>query len=201
MAEGRGNAGSDLSLELVERIKSGDDSAWEAFYARYHDPLLFAIRCRLGRDLRSRLQSEDVLQSVVADALRDLARFEPRGAGSLSHYLHACVLNKIRSKAEFYAASKRSGDVPLSESLADRLESREGAPPSYADAPRYGRLERALSALPEAMREAVLLRTVEGLSNREAASVLGQSEEATSKAYNRALARLGTLAGSLAREP
>jgi RNA polymerase sigma-70 factor (ECF subfamily) len=191
----------DISLELVERIQSGDGSAWEDFYVRYHDPLLFAIRCRLGANLRSRLQSEDVLHSVVADAFRDLGRFEPRGPGSLSHYLHVCVLNKIRSKAEFHAALKRSGDVPLSSSLADRLPTRGDAQLDYVDAARYERLERALAALPEDMREAVLLRTVEGLSNQEAAAALGKSEEATSKLYSRALARLGTLAGKVSRDP
>lgn len=195
------NSDGDISLDLVERIQSGDGSAWEEFYARYHDPLLFAIRCRLGGELRSRLQSEDILQSVVVDAFRELGRFEPFGPGSLSHYLHVCVLNKIRSKAEFYSASKRSGDVPLSDTLADRLAGQGGAPLAYADPARYERLERALAALPEEMREAVLLRTVEGLSNREAAVVLGKSEEAASKLYNRALARFGTLAGAAVREP
>jgi RNA polymerase sigma factor (sigma-70 family) len=193
VSDGRGDLGRDISLELVDRIQSGDASAWEEFYARYHDPLLFAIRCRLGTGLRSRLQSEDVLQSVVADAFRDLARFRPLGPGSLSHYLHVCVLNKIRSKAEFHAASKRSGAVPLSESLAESLAAQEGPDLDYVDAARYERLERALSVLPEDMREAVLLRAVEGLSNQEAAAALGKSEEATSKLYNRALARLGTL--------
>jgi RNA polymerase sigma-70 factor (ECF subfamily) len=193
---GRRNVpGDEVSLELVGRIQAGDRGAWEQVYARYHDPLLFSIRCRLGPELRSRLQSEDVLHSVVADAFRDLERFEARGPGSLARYLHVCVLNKIRSKAEFHAALKRSGDVPLSDSIAERLAGGAGEP-AYFDEPRYGRLERALAALPEEMREAVLLRAVEGLSNREAAAVLGKNEEAASKLYNRALARLGTLAGA-----
>lgn len=198
MSGRRNVSGEDVSLELVGRIQAGDRSAWEQVYARYHDPLLFSIRCRLGPELRSRLQSEDVLHSVVADAFRDLERFEPRGPGSLARYLHVCVLNKIRSKAEFHAALKRSGDVPLSDSLVERLGSGSRAEPAYFDEPRYGRLEQALAALPEDMREAVLLRAVEGLSNHEAAAALGKSEEAASKLYNRGLARLGTLAGATA---
>ena len=91
-----GGAGvGDLSLELVRRIQAGDREAWDGLYLRYHDALLFAIRCRLGSRLRARLQSEDVLHSVIKDAMKDLARFEPRGAGALGHYLHVCVLNKI----------------------------------------------------------------------------------------------------------
>lgn len=181
---------ADLSLELVRRVQAGDSTAWEDLYRRYHDGLLFAIRCRLGSGLRRWLQSEDILQSVVKDALGDLERFEPRGPGSLQHYLHVCVLNKIRSKASHFAARKRDGEQRVSGSVLEALH--ESAAPQYHDAPRYERLERGLEQLPEAMREVVLLRSVEGLSNDEAAAVLTKTPAATSKLYNRALARLGT---------
>ena len=181
---------ADLSLELVRRVQAGDSTAWEDLYRRYHDGLLFAIRCRLGSGLRRWLQSEDILQSVVKDALGDLARFEPRGPGSLQHYLHVCVLNKIRSKASHFAARKRDGEPRVSGSVLDALPGQD-AGPRYHDGPRYERLERGLEQLPEAMREVVLLRSVEGLRNEEAAAVLKKTPAATSKLYHRALARLG----------
>lgn len=187
-------APDELSLELVRRVQAGDSTAWEDLYRRYHDALLFAIRSRLGRGLRGWLQSEDILQSVVKDALRDLERFEPRGSGSLRHYLHVCVLNKIRSKAAHFEADKRAGERRLSSSALDRLSGPPEAP-RYHDGARYERLERGLEQLPEAMREVVLLRSVEGLSNDEAAGILAKTPAATSKLYNRALARLGTCIG------
>jgi RNA polymerase sigma factor (sigma-70 family) len=141
------------------------------------------------------LQSEDILHSVVLDAFHDLGRFEYRGPKSLDHYLHVCVLNKIRSKAEHFGARKRSGDVPLSESIAAGLRASADSEPAYIDAERYERLERALAGLGEDMREVVLLRSVENLSNQEAAAALGKTPEATSKLYNRALARLGLRMG------
>lgn len=181
----------DLSLELVRRIQAGDRAAWERLYLRYHDALLFAIRSRLGSNLRAWLQSEDILHSVVKDALRDLERFEPRGPGSLAHYLHVCVLNKIRSKAAHFEAEKRAGERRVPSSVLDALPERS-AEPRYLDGARYERLEAGLARLPEPMREVVLLRSVEGLSNDEAAGVLAKTPAATSKLYNRALARLGT---------
>lgn len=51
--------------------------------------------------LRSKLQSEDVLHSVIKDAMQDLAEFEPRGPGALDHWLHVCVLNKIRANPHY----------------------------------------------------------------------------------------------------
>ncbi len=185
----------DLSLELVRRIQGGDRAALDDLYRRYRDPLLFAIRARLGAQLRGRLESEDVLHSVFKDALSDIQRFEPRGTGSLAHWLHVCVLNKIRSKAEHFGADKRAGAVPLTDTVA------EGQPPAidlgYLDDERWGRLERALNRLDDEVRETVLLRSVEGLSNEETARILGKTPAATSKLYTRALARLGVLLAGL----
>lgn len=180
----------DLSLELVQRIQAGDRGAFEGLYLRYHDALLFSIRSRLGSRLRASLQSEDILQSVVKDALGELARFEPRGPGSLRHYLHACVLNKIRAKAAQLEGGVRACERRASSSVLDELPGRDGEP-RYLDGARYERLEAGLAQLSAEAREVVVLRSVEGLSNDEAAHVLGTSPAAASKLYNRALARLG----------
>ena len=183
---------AELSQELVRRIQAGDRGAWERLYRRYHDPLLLAIRARLGAGLRACLESEDVLHSVVKDAFDDLARFEHRGAGSLGHYLHVCVLNKIRAKAAHYGAAKRAGERRTPTSVLDGFPGR--GEPGYHDAERFGRLERAMAALPEELREVLVLRAIERLPNAEVAAILGKSPAATSKLYNRALARLGSLA-------
>ena len=187
------SSGSAGSLELLARIQSGDGEAWNDLYLRYRDRLLFTIRCRLGSGLRARLQSEDILHSVVRQALGDLERFRPRDDGELGRYLHVCVLNKIRQKGNFFGAQRRRGDVPMSDSLLARLPA--GGTERYLDHERYDALERALHRLPEPMREAVLLRTVQGCSNEEAARALGKSPEATSKLYQRALARMAVAVG------
>ncbi|MGE3172087.1 MAG: RNA polymerase sigma factor [Planctomycetota bacterium] len=187
-----------LSIDLVRRIQAGDTAAWDELYMRYRDRLLLSIRCRLGPTLRARLQSEDVLHSVFGDVLHhDLRGFAPQ-PGGLDRYLHTCVLNKIRNKADFFGAQKRRGDAPLTDSLAGRLPAAVGGELGYVDAARYERLERAIGQLPVEMREALLLRRIEGLGNQEVAAELGKSPEAASKLYNRALARLGTLLGEAA---
>lgn len=183
-------ADEDLSRELVLRIQGGDERAWEDLYLRYRDRLLFSIRCRLGWRLRHRIDSEDILHSVFRDALSDLLGFEPQRPGALEHYLHVCVLNKIRSKAAYHAALKRAGDQPVDPSLLERLPARS-PDPTYSDSERYERLERALDALPPHLREVVLLRAVEGLPFDEVARAMDRSPEAASKLYHRAVARLG----------
>lgn len=184
---------ASVSLELVRRIQAGEREAWDALYLRYRDRLLFSIRCRLGPGLRRRLQSEDILHSVIREAIEDLPRFEARRDHALAHYLHTCVLNKIRSKAEYWAAARRSGDCPLSPEVLERVAAADAAP-GYVDSARYERLERALAALPDHLREVILLRRIEGLTAAETAGVLGKTEAAAAKLYARAMARLGTLA-------
>jgi RNA polymerase sigma-70 factor (ECF subfamily) len=188
---GSGRTAPDDSTALVHRAQIGDVAAWEELYLRHHDAILFAVRARLGAGLRERVTSEDILQSVVADALSDIRRFEPRGEGSFGRWLSACVLNKIRSKAEHFGADKRSGGVPLSDSLAGRLAAPADETPRYADPERWEVLEATLAELEPEQREVVLLRTIEGLSNVEAAARIHKSPEAASKLYNRALARVG----------
>lgn len=180
----------EYSLHLVRRIQNGDAAAWDPLYRRYRDKLLLSIRFRLGAALRTRLESEDILHSVFREALSDLHRFQPASPQALNRYLHACVLNKIRSKAEYYGAQKRSGEIPLTDSVVEEVPGDVPRIASYADHEKYGRLEQALERLPANMREVILLRRVEELPNEEAAKVLGKSPDAVSKLYNRALARL-----------
>lgn len=181
-----------FTIDLVNRIQGGDDDAWNDLYGRYHDELLFAVRCRLGPGLRRHLQSEDVLQSVMRDALGDLHRFEPRGPGSLKHFLNVLITNKIRDRVDTYGAQKRAGTVPLTDSVAAAVS--DGTPElRYHDAVRYERLERCMARLPEDMRQVVLLRKLEGLSSKDVAEMLEKSDAAVRKLYSRALARLTAL--------
>jgi len=181
-------------MDLIQRIQRGDRAAWNELYERYHDQLLLTVRMRLGPGLRRFLQSEDIFQSVALEAFRALERFEYRGQGSLEAYLRTLVVNKIRDRADAFAAEKRSGAVVLEEALAP--SSPDSAEPSYRDGERYERLERALNALPPEQRELIVLRKLEGLSSQAAAERLGASDDATRKAFSRAMARLTTLLSS-----
>lgn len=188
--------GSD-SLALVERLKAGDERAWEQLYLLHHDALLFSIRSRLGPALREHLQSEEIFHSVVADALSDIQRFEPRGPQALRRWLSTCVVNKLRSKARQFGAARRAGARALTDSLAEGLAAKPEDAPRYVDAPRWEALERALGDLEDEPREIVLMRAFDGLSNAEVAERFGRTAAATSKIYNRALARLGARASAL----
>lgn len=182
----------EMTGEVVARIQAGDTQAWTELYGRYHDELLFAVRCRLGPGLRQHMQSEDVLQSVLLEALHDLPAFEDRGKGSLKHFLNVLIANKIRDRADTYGAKKRKGTVGITDSMLIGL-SQKNQSLDYHDADKFESLERALAQLPEDMRQIVLLRKIDGLSSQEAADILGKGDDACRKLYSRALAKLTIL--------
>ena len=174
------------SLEILARIRSGDESGWDELYRRYHDELLFYVRLRLGPGLRASLESHDVFQSVALDALHALPGMEYRGEGSLARFLKKMVEHKIRDRADSARARKRSS-VQFVDEVPDQATPQE---PRYFDSDRFERLERAIGTLPADMREVVVLRRVEGLASKEVAERTGRSDDAVRKLYSRALARL-----------
>ncbi|HYC78969.1 MAG TPA: sigma-70 family RNA polymerase sigma factor [Planctomycetota bacterium] len=181
-----------LTSDLVARIRAGDRSAWDALYGRYRDRLLFAVRSRLGPALRRKLESEDILQSVLLEALGELPAFAPAGDDGLRHFLHVLITRKIRDRADTFGAAKRAGDVPLDAVAAESALA--PTPPTYADGPRFEALERALVRLPDDLREILLLRKIDGLPSAEVARRLGLSDAAVRKATSRGMARLTRLA-------
>ncbi|MFO0983466.1 MAG: sigma factor-like helix-turn-helix DNA-binding protein [Planctomycetota bacterium] len=176
--------------ELLQRIRSGEADAWEAWYHRYHDVLLLSVRVHLGSKLRALVQSEDILQSVVVEALRELPRPDAPAVRSLRGLLHRMVLNKIRDRADHFATRKRAGTQPLTDTVAGRLAAPQ-PPPSYWNATAYVSGSSAASPSCRASSaKVVLLRRVQGLSSQEVAAAIGKTDAATRKLYSRALAQL-----------
>ncbi len=66
---------ADDSLEnLLERWRSGDQSAATAICARYEQRLLHLAGKRMGPRLRARIDPEDVMLSVMNTVLKRLAQ-------------------------------------------------------------------------------------------------------------------------------
>ena len=105
-----------------------------------------------------------------------------------------------KAEERHVAATKRSVDreVPLPERSSLFLARRPIVPAATAGkalerSELAGRMRRLLAALNTSDRELVLLRNFDGLSNAEAACVLGIEPESAKKRYARALLRLQRL--------
>ncbi len=135
---------------LLQEIRRGDLSAFEALYARYQDWVV-ALAYRFAGDREDAL---DVLQETFAYFFRKLPGFELRC--QLKTFLYPAVKHLALSRKE---ARLRQAPLP------------RGADPAVPDrAP--GEVDALLGGLPEGQKEVVLMRFVDGLDLKEIADSL-----------------------------
>jgi len=209
----QGSAKNEEIRELVVRAKAGDADALNELFARHHPLLLDVARRRIGARLRLKEEPDDLAQTTFREATRDFANYEYRGPDSLVRWLMQILQNKIRDKAEFYAANKRdqtrertlSGSTPPGD---DPLPGMDPPSPDLSVTVQvqreeaFGHLRRALGELSREHREAITLVFFEGLSLREAGEKMhGRSEDAVRMMMRRAENKLGEmLKGSLGKD-
>ncbi len=191
------NTPLDSAEELILRARGGDRAAREALVAQHLPALRGFVRLRIGRALRSREESVDLVQSICGEALADLAGFEYRGPQSFRHWLLRRAENKIRARGRFWSRARRTRTREAPAAGPDAQDLREvagGLTPSREAASReeLERLETAFTGLPDDYRRVILLARVAGLSHEEIAEEMGRTPVATRTLLSRALSRLAT---------
>lgn len=186
---------AESDRELLDRVsRTGDSRALAALYVRHRERLMLVIRQRLGRALRARLDSEDILQSAFVDAVRDWPR-APRTDEAFLPWAARVIETTIRDRARRLARGKRNParETPSEGGLATAAGT--GPTPSTAAgrAEDLRALDLALTGLSARDRELVLLARIEGRSAEEVAARLGLSREACKRAITRAVARLAAI--------
>jgi RNA polymerase sigma-70 factor (ECF subfamily) len=153
--------------DLVAQAKAGPDrmDAWARLYQEYHTRIYRHVRFLVGNDAAT----EDVVQEVFARALVSLHAFD--GRSSFSTWLHGIAVNVVRnhwrSHRNTETAHQRLRDIVVARGGAHEIDRahlcRRRAEVVYA----------LLEDLPEHLREAFVLRDLEGFSPAEAATQLG----------------------------
>lgn len=156
----------------VARFLAGDVSGFEVIVRRYSG-MVFTVAARLVGPL----EAEDVVQETFLRAWRGLESF--RGESSLKTWLYAIALNRVRARRGVLAKLRArfgAGEAPGADpdfSLVDGLADAGLSPEENAvRAEERRRLRKAVLALPEEFRLAVVLRDLEGLSYDDVAAVL-----------------------------
>ena len=186
---------------LVVLAKDGDESALNKLWAVYGPRVLWLVRLRMGKELRSKLESMDLVQDVLVCALKDLGNFTYKNEGDLVRWLSRIADNRLRDNLDRLHADKRdihkevrlnshwatAGDsfVPAAE-LADTTT----ASAIMSRREDLARLEKAIDALKPEYGEVIVLTKIEGLSHKEIADRLGKSSDAVRKLASRAMTAL-----------
>jgi RNA polymerase sigma-70 factor (ECF subfamily) len=138
--------------------------------ALVHLDALYHVALRLTRD---RAGAEDIVQEAFLKAFRGFHRFNPgtNCRAWLFTILRNVFLNRVRTQGREVLEAEMGGFDRL-EAPADTHTGRNPEE-HFLQTIVHGDVDRALTTLPLAFREAVLLVDIEGLTYREVAEVVG----------------------------
>lgn len=183
----------DADARLLVDLGRDLDRAFPALVAA-HEGRLYTIALRMLGDAHD---AEEVAQDAFVRAHRALASYDADRIADLRlrGWLSTIVLNRCRSHVARRASHGRA--TSLDDSAARGTEPRVAetlGPAAIAQrrADRDAWADRLLR-LPPAIRAAVVLRHVDGLSYPEAAAALGRPEGTVKAQVHRGIARLRTM--------
>lgn len=176
-------AKDELSV-LIRKAKHGDQQALSELLEQHQTRLAAFVCGRLGEQVRSKAQVEDVCQEAFLRAQRNLAQFSWRGEDSLFSWLAEIAVNIIH---EIVRTARREPiltaeeDVSVKDPSHARLMRRDE---------RFDRLQEAFRELSPEYRQVISLARIEGLGLKEVAQRMGRSHAAARKLLCRALRSL-----------
>ena len=143
---------------LVRSIRDGDNDAANDLFERYVSKLSNLAGRQLASELKGRLDSEDITQSVFRTFFRRIGNGQydvPEGE-SIWKLLAVITLNKIRSVGSYHRAAKRD----IRKSSATELSTLGNAISTNEDALRILHLtiEDVVGGLPEKQQQIIHLR-------------------------------------------
>lgn len=174
---------SDENLML--QYKDGDAQAFETLYARYRQPLFRYLQHQCG----NAAIAEELFQDIWLNLIRARQRYQV--SASFKTFIYHMAHNRL---IDYYRKQKHG--IPVSYDEHDGLLNLEGsADPVSAERQVQGeqqlaRLMAAIAALPEAQREAFLLKENTGLSVEQIADITGVNVETTKSRIRYALNKL-----------
>jgi RNA polymerase sigma-70 factor (ECF subfamily) len=176
---------------LLRRLRSGEQDAATALYRRYAPRVEALAKLQTSSALASRLDAEDVVQSVFRTFFRRAAsgQYEVPKSTELWNLLYVISLNKIRSLAAHHRADKRA--VAATEAWSDGEH-------ADTDAEQHGLvllqlvIDDVLVSLPESQRRMVTMR-IEGRHVTEIAAATGRSMRSVERLLQDFRSRLSRL--------
>ena len=173
--------------ELVNLADAGQQQAHRELMRRYQEPVFRLI----NNSIRDQNEALDLLQETFVSAFSALKRYDQ--SRSFKIWVSRIALNKCRDWARRRAVRSFFTFARPIEAAEDY---QSDTPDSFSQAVGKAELlsvEKAMAQLPHNLREILVLRGVEELSQTEAASALGISEKAVETRLYRARAQLKKL--------
>ena len=189
--------------ELVALAQDGDNSALDQLCKVYGERVQRIVRFRMGTELRSKLESMDLVQDAFVAAVKDLDNFEYQNDGDFLRWMSKIAENRIRDNLKRLHADKRDirREVPVDHRMPTEGDDCPGmhepirnTTPSVIISVReeLDKLENAMNLLKPEYREVILLNQIEGLPLKKIGDRLSKSPDAVRMLVSRAMAALAS---------
>jgi RNA polymerase sigma-70 factor (ECF subfamily) len=161
----------DIDQQLVERVQRGDKAAFDLLVVKYQRKI-FRLLSRLIRDSA---EVEDVAQEAFIKAYRALPNF--RGDSAFYTWLYRIAINTAKNwlvSQGRRAPTSTETEIEEAETFDDGEHLRDlNTPDAMLLTRQVGdAVNRAIEALPEDLKTAIVLRELEGLSYEEIAETM-----------------------------
>jgi RNA polymerase sigma-70 factor (subfamily 1) len=170
--------------KVLHRVRRGDRAAFDQAAAAFRSRLNALVSLRLGRELRTTIEVDDIVQETLLRAFRSLESLRSTDPGAFFGWLAGIAGHVIVDEAR---RRDRRPEVPLETSVPGK-----GASPSRAlrRGERLERLQGALDSLDPDHREVILLARIEGLPLDEVGRRMDRTQGAVAQLLWRALRKL-----------
>ncbi|ANO51110.1 RNA polymerase sigma factor RpoE [Woeseia oceani] len=156
--------------QLVKRVQKGDKGAFDLLVLKYQHKIVNLVM----RYVRDPDQALDITQEAFLKAYRALPRF--RGDSAFYTWLYRIAVNTAKN----YLAAQRRRPMDVELDMQDPEQYDLHAKLKETDTPEGVTLsqelnqtvERAIAALPDDLRTAIVLRELEGMSYEEIAQAM-----------------------------
>ena len=170
--------------ELAALALGGRQSAYTALLGRYREPVFRLVRATIG-DSNAAV---DVTQEAFVSAFSALKSYD--SDRPFKTWVCRIAINKCRDWARRRAVRRFFSFALPIEAAAIIADETSLADKQMVDRAELARVQGAIARLPLAIREPLVLRTIEGLTQADVAQVLGISEKAVETRLYRARLRL-----------
>jgi RNA polymerase sigma-70 factor (ECF subfamily) len=183
--------------ELVKRVQKGDKGAFDLLVLKYEQKIVNLVM-RYVRDPELAL---DISQEAFIKAYRALPRF--RGDSAFYTWLYRIAVNTAKN----YLAAQRRRPMDIELDMQDPDQYGLHAKLKETDTPEgltisqelQEVLERAIEALPDDLRTAIILRELDGMSYEEIAQTMDCPVGTVRSRIFRARDAIGKKIGNLVR--
>jgi RNA polymerase sigma-70 factor (ECF subfamily) len=175
-------AGSDAELAL--QAQSGERRAFNKLVQRHKDALFRFVRRYIGDGD----DAYDIVQDTFISAWLALPRYDRNKAFPI--WLRAIALNKCRDFGRRQTVRRRFGRMIGFYEPEPPAEQEQALGGGDLENQRLARLDKAIAELPPFYKEPLLLTTVSGLSQQDAATQLKTTTKAIEMRIRRAKKKL-----------